>query len=47
MLSLIDRWLLATLAGGGGLLLLVYVLSACFRQPAWRTRATVWAWSPP
>lgn len=34
----LERWLLATLGGGGALLLLVWLGAACLRQPVRRTR---------
>jgi len=41
-LSPLDRWLLATLAGGGLLLLVVFVVAVSLRQPARRTRWSEW-----
>lgn len=41
-LSPLDRWLLATLAGGGLLLLVVFVVAVWLRQPARRTRWSEW-----
>jgi hypothetical protein len=41
-MSQLDRWLLATLAGAGTLLLVVYLVAGCLRQPIRRLRWSEW-----